>query len=157
MLARDAFTAFKAKPEEKLPSPLPPIVKQRHATTVLSIQHTVAWVGLSTYFCRDRTSYDLFVHHFQQIIVLAEAVVWNGDSDLNMSASSIPTNPLPPSTVDMGIIQSLFFIACRRPTTSCHTSTNTRWARRSLQWIDNGCSSTLGGLAGGGMVRIPHC
>ena len=109
----DAFTAFKAKPEEKLPSPLPPIAKQRHATTVLSIQHTVAWIELSTYFCRDQTSYDFFVHHFQQIIVLAEVVVGNGDNDLNMSASSIPTDPLPPFTVDMAIIQPLFFTACK--------------------------------------------
>jgi hypothetical protein len=109
----DAFTAFKAKPEEKPPSPLPPIAKQRYVTIVLSIQYTVAWINLSTYFCRDQTSYEFFVHHFHQIIVLAEVVVGNGDNDLNMSASSIPTNPLPPFTVDMGIIQPLFFTACK--------------------------------------------
>jgi hypothetical protein len=107
----DAFTAFKAKLEEKASSSLPPISKQRHATTILSIQPTVAWIGISTYFCRDQTLYDFFIHHFQQVIGLAEAVVGNGDNDLNMSASSIPTNPLPHFTVDIGIIQPLFFTA----------------------------------------------
>jgi hypothetical protein len=84
-------------------SPQPHIDPKSITVKVLQIQHIAATIHISTLFYRDQLAFDAFTAEFSKIITLATAVIETIPRDDGISTFSF----------DIGIIQPLYFTACK--------------------------------------------